>query len=78
MIAFRRKIESEVIANKNDWCCQAAFNSDGCITLRLYDKNSSCMTPEDTILVLSKNETSAIVKLLKELKSFPNIDDLPF
>lgn len=46
--------------------CQASFNSDGVLTLRNYnlaDKNS------DEIIILSREETEAIVELFRAIKA---------
>lgn len=54
--------------------CQASFNSDGVLTLRNYnieDKNS------DEIIILSREETEAIVKLFHETKRM-GVSDVPF
>lgn len=57
--------------------CQASFNSDVVLTLRNYDtqnKNS------DEIIILSREETEAIVKLFRAMKNlrFPTERDLQF
>lgn len=49
--------------------CQASFNSDGVITLRNYninDKNS------DEIIVLSAEETQAIIELFTQIGNIKN------
>lgn len=54
--------------------CQASFNSDGNITLRNYDihnKNS------DEIIILSAEETQAIIKLFREIGNITK-QSLPF
>lgn len=55
--------------------CQASFNSDGNITLRNYDihnKNS------DEIIILSAEETQAIIELFGKMKAMVNLNGLPF
>lgn len=67
---------TESITNKSNYgmYCQASFNSDGVLTLRNYDiqnKNS------DEIIILSREETEAIVKLFREMKNL-RVEDMPF
>lgn len=74
-VIVREMISKENITEKeSSSCCQASFNSDGNITLRNYsghNKNS------DEIIILSINETQAIIKLFSEMRNiFPN--SLPF
>lgn len=74
-ILDREMTVNETITSKsnNSLYCQASFNSDGVITLRNYNitnRNS------DEIIILSAEETQAIIKLFKELKSY--VSDLPF
>ena len=66
----------ESITNKSNYSlhCQASFNSDGVLTLRNYNlenKNS------DEIIILSNEETEAIVKLFHEMKRI-GTNDIPF
>lgn len=66
----------ESATNKSNYSlkCQASFNSDGVLTLRNYnieDKNS------DKIIIFSRDETLAIVKLFREFKLL-NVPDVPF
>lgn len=66
----------ESITNKSNYSlhCQASFNSDGVLTLRNYNlenKNS------DEIIILSNEETEAIVKLFQEMKRI-GTNDIPF
>lgn len=54
--------------------CQASFNSDGVLTLRNYnieDKNS------DEIIILSREETEAIVELFRAIKQL-GVHEIPF
>ena len=53
--------------------CQASFNSDGQITLRNYDDNSS-----DEIIILSNKETNAIFSLFSRIGQKNKNFDLPF
>ena len=56
-------------------CCQASFNSDGMITLRNYnieDKES------DEIIVLSGEETHAIIRLFSEIGTMMKNHNIPF
>ena len=67
---------TESITNKSNYAmyCQASFNSDGVLTLRNYDvqnKNS------DEIIILSRKETEAIVKLFRTMKNL-YLEDMPF
>jgi len=55
--------------------CQASFNSDGCITLRNYDINNK---NSDEIIILSAEETQAIVKLFKSIAKNFGCNELPF
>lgn len=55
--------------------CQASFNSDGCITLRSFtspDKTSG------EIIVLSTEETHAIVRLFSKIDTVITGNRLPF
>lgn len=66
----------ESITNKSNYSmiCQASFNSDGVLTLRNYDvqnKNS------DEIIILSREETEAIVKLFRAMNNL-RVDNMPF
>ena len=67
---------TQSITNKSNYSmfCQASFNSDGVLTLRNYDvqnKNS------DEIIILSREETEAIVKLFRTMKNL-YLEDMPF
>lgn len=72
-ITIKMEVDDKIKAD-NWQRCQASFNSDGKIVLRnynTYDKNN------DEILILSSNETEAIIRLFKEIaKIVP--DSLPF
>ena len=54
---------------------QASFNSDGRITLRT---TNGIEEDGDMIVVLSHEETSAIVTLFREIKCTLRVQDLPF
>lgn len=67
-------VESITEKSNHSLDCQASFNSDGVLTLRNYnsaDKNS------DEIIILSREETEAIVNLFKAIKSL-GVPDIPF
>ena len=72
----REMVVKESISDKSNTFleCQASFNSDGNITLRNYNiqnKNS------DEILILSAEETQAIIKLFFAIDAIKN-NILPF
>ena len=52
---------------------QASFNSDGCITLRNYNSNR-----DDEIIILTHDETHAILKLFSKLGTMNKNYNLPF
>ena len=67
-------IESCTDKSNHSLMCQASFNSDGVLTLRNYnieDKNS------DEIIIFSREETLAIIKLFREFNRL-NVPDIPF
>lgn len=55
--------------------CQASINSNGMITLRIYDTENR---EKDEIVVLSKKETDAIFDLMYKIHEKTNKNDLPF
>lgn len=70
-IIDREMVIKESIFDKSNYSleCQASFNSDGNITLRNYsiqNKNS------DEILILSAEETHAIIKLFYAIDAIKN------
>ena len=69
-------VKDSISYKSNTMCyCQASFNSDGNITLRNYDiqnKNS------DEIIILSAEETQALVKLFSEIGRMTRNNTLPF
>lgn len=69
-----RAVESITIKSNHSLTCQASFNSDGVLTLRNYnieDKNS------DEIIILSREETEAIVELFRAIKQL-GVPNIPF
>ena len=80
MVFFERKVTGDKKAESFTYSCQAALNSDGLITIRgrirgLKDSDGN----DETMLVLSEDETRAVFKLMKTIKNIvPNEDDLPF
>ena len=67
-------VESITAKSNHSLKCQASFNSDGVLTLRSYnmeDKNS------DEIIILSREETEAIVELFRAIKQL-GVPDIPF
>lgn len=76
-IIDREMTIKEIITDKSNHSldCQASFNSDGNITLRNYtfgNKNS------DEIIVLSAEETQAIIHLFSHIGRMIKINTLPF
>ena len=63
--------------NINDYLpsSQASFNSDGCITIRNYDKSNK---NKDEIFILTPTETEAIIRLFSEFANKINTHKLPF
>lgn len=55
--------------------CQASLNSDGAITLRHYNP---CNKNKDEIVILSGDETQAIFRLMRKIKTITADDSLPF
>ena len=55
--------------------CQASINSDGAITLRNYDINDK---DSDEIIILSAEETQAIINLFSQLGKMIKNNNLPF
>lgn len=77
MILIDREMKAvEYITAKSNYSlkCQASFNSDGVLTLRNYNvenKNS------DEIIILSREETEAIVELFRAIKQL-GVPNIPF
>lgn len=53
---------------------QASINSDGMLTLRNYGGSPDT----DTIIVFTRNESQAIIRLFRELVKIFGHEDLPF
>lgn len=73
----REMVSTEKITDKSNTMlyCQASFNSNGNITLRNYDihdKNS------DEIIILSSEETQAIIQLFSKIGRMASNNTLPF
>lgn len=73
----REMVSTEKITDKSNTMlyCQASFNSNGNITLRNYDihnKNS------DEIIILSAEETQAIIQLFSKIGRMASNNALPF
>lgn len=74
IIYHRRKIEAEMIETDelNVRETQAAINSDGHLTIRsVYDGDGKA---DDTIVVFTREETNAVVKLFRLFRE----RDLPY
>ena len=76
-IIDREMKAKEIITDKSNLSldCQASFNSDGYITLRNFtrpDKDS------DEIIILSAEETQAIIQLFSKLGVMFRNNTLPF
>lgn len=76
-IIDREMTVKESITDKSNHslCCQASFNSDGYITLRNYNINNK---NSDEIIVLSAEETQAIIQLFSRLGTMIKSNTLPF
>lgn len=74
MKVINRKMESTETKTTmdNTGKSQASFNSDGCLVLRNYNQYRK---DNDEIIILSENETGAIIRLFQKLKER---DILPF
>ena len=74
MKVINRKMESTETKTTmdNTGKSQASFNSDGCLVLRNYNQYGK---DNDEIIILSGNETGAIIRLFQKLKER---DILPF
>ena len=78
MKLIERQINGNTATTKNGEFfqhCQASFNSDGNITLRNYNVQDKSI---DEIIILSAEETQAIIELLSKMKKILKIDSLPF
>ncbi|WP_308698817.1 hypothetical protein [uncultured Thomasclavelia sp.] len=72
MQTIKRCIAHTVEVSERTNKCQAAFNSEGRITLRLYNDSKV-----DTMIVFTEEESRAIANLFKKFKDITE-DDLPF
>ena len=78
MKIINRAMRSEVFITKlseYSLYCQASFNSDGAITLRNYDIEDK---DSDEIIIMSAEETQAIIKLFSQLGKMIKNNELPF
>lgn len=74
IVYHRRKIESDIMETDelNVRETQAAINSDGRLTIRsIYDGD---VKADDTIVVFTREETNAVLKLFRLFRE----RDLPF
>lgn len=67
--------ESEKVLFGDSPLCQAALNSDGCITIRNYREDDQ---NEDSLIVLSRRETEAVIRLFSEIGTMQRNNTLPF
>ena len=73
MKIIEREMQTKEHITTECFCnCQASFNSQGCITLRNYNRYDK---DKDEIICLSDKETRAIINLFRKLKEY---DILPF
>lgn len=78
MKLLKRKMELENTCSNSENIstkCQASFNSDGNITLRNYNPINK---DEDEIIILSNQETSAIIHLFSQMGALISNNRLPF
>lgn len=78
MKIISREMKSEVFTtdkSQNSLYCQASFNSEGAITLRNYSINNK---DSDEIIILSGEETHAIIQLFSKLGTMIKNNNLPF
>lgn len=78
MKIINREMKCEVITTdkgENSLYCQASFNSDGAITLRNYNINNK---DSDEIIILSGEETHAIIQIFSRLGTMIKNNSLPF
>ena len=78
MKIINREMKSDVITtekSQHSLYCQASFNSDGAITLRNYDIEDR---DSDEIIILSAEETQAIINLFSQLGTMIKNNNLPF
>ena len=78
MKIINREMTSDVIiTEKSNHCldCQASFNSDGYITLRNFTRPNK---DSDEIIILSGEETQAVINLFSRLGVMFRNNTLPF
>lgn len=76
MIRIKREMKKTETITSEYPETQVAFNSDGCITIRKYDKYNK---DKDEIVILSQNETDELIKLFKQFAGVCSKNyDLPF
>ncbi len=77
MIVYKRTVKGEEVFEREEkQITQAAFNSDGQITLRGYNCSTS-VNDYETMCVLSKSETKAIFELMEKF-AYLTKDNLPY
>lgn len=79
MTIIDREMKSEVFStekSQNSLDCQASFNSDGVITLRNYNIENG--KDSDEIIILSAEETQAIIRLFSRMGGMIGNKTLPF
>ena len=77
MVKLNRIMTTEKVTSSSEFFtdCQAAFNSDGNITLRNYDREDK---DKDEIIILSNKETHALFALFSRIGQKNKNYDLPF
>lgn len=75
MVLIKRTVEGHEISREFRQRAQAAINSDGHITIRGYNDDSA--NKDETMLVLSRDETRAIFELMEQIARFSK-NSLPF
>ena len=78
MKIINREMKAEVtITDKSNHSldCQASFNSDGYITLRNFTRPNN---DSDEIIILSAEETQAVIQLFSRLGCLFRNNTLPF
>lgn len=78
MKIINREMKADVmVTEKSNHCldCQASFNSDGVITLRNYTAPNK---ESDEIIILSAEETQAIIQLFSRLGVIYRNHTMPF
>ena len=75
MIILDREMITKESVRPRDYGCQAAFNSDGFLTLRSFDPTDKS---KDVLYIFSRRETAAIFNLLRSIRIEGQRDDLPF